>query len=102
MIAVLMLISISGILAYLFTRKDATNTVYVGKGKANVEETFVKPPKLTPDENNIYQKDVKIKNTGENPCFIRVFLDFSDSKVKQNSWISNQEGSEKPNVNDAS
>ena len=100
--ALLILASIGGILAYLFTRKDATNTIYVGKGDANITEIFEKPPKLTPDDNNIYQKDVKIKNTGENPCFIRVFMDFSDSKVKAKSWISNKESDEKPEANDSS
>ena len=58
--ALLILASIGGILAYLFTRKDATNTIYVGKGDANITEIFEKPPKLTPDDNNIYQYNIRI------------------------------------------
>ena len=36
---------------------------------------------------NIYQKLVTVKNTGKNPCFVRVFMDFSDSETKKSTYF---------------
>ena len=74
------------IIAYLLIDRSKTNTVVVGKGDADITEIFEKPPKLE-EGANIYQKTVQISNTGENPCFVRVYMAFSDTSIEKISWF---------------
>lgn len=89
-LAVLVLASVIMILAYLFDRGEKENKFTVGNNSAEIEEEFNPPPELN-EGDNPFVKKVRVKNTGNVPCYIRVFFDFSDSKVKENAKISKDE-----------
>lgn len=72
--------------AYLVWITGQPNKLKIGQGDAKIEETFNPPPKLNKGA-NIYQKLVTVKNTGKNPCFVRVFMDFSDSETKKSTYF---------------
>ena len=73
--------------AYLSGSEGSANTFYVANNRITVDENFPTPEPLTEGE-NIFTKDVKIKNTGNVPCFVRVFVDFSDDNIRGVSEIS--------------
>lgn len=72
--------------AYLVWITGQPNKLKIGQGDAKIEETFNPPPKLNKGA-NIYQKLVTVKNTGKNPCFVRVFMDFSDAETKKSTFF---------------
>lgn len=72
--------------AYLVWITGQPNKLKIGQGDAKIEETFNPPPKLNKGA-NIYQKLVTVKNTGKNLCFVRVFMDFSDSETKKSTYF---------------
>ena len=76
---VIILILIGSVLAYLFTSDGADNEIKVTNADVTIDEEFDKS-NLKPGY-NVYQKTVPITNKGENPCFVRVFMDFSDSSL---------------------
>lgn len=80
--AVVAVLLVGAIIAYLMANDKKINDFVVGRGDDTVEETFNKPTKLSVGSANPFQKQVQVKNTGENPCFVRVYMDFSDSSVK--------------------
>ena len=67
----------TGIYAYMTGAEQSGNIITVGQIRTEITETF---PEITDD---IYQKTVKIENTGNSPCFVRVFLGVSDSESEQ-------------------
>ena len=67
-------------LAYLGTAQQKKNEITVGKGDVSIDEQFSQPSELQMS-NNTTQKQIKIKNTGTVPCFIRVYAEFSDSEI---------------------
>ena len=73
--------------AYLSGNEGSANTLYVANNRITVDETFPSPDPLTEGE-NVFTKDVRIKNTGNVPCFVRVFVDFSDDDVRRSSEVS--------------
>ena len=83
---VVLLAGIGTALAYLISTDGNPNQVKIGKGDADIVETFDPPKKLTTDA-NIYQKLVTIKNEGKNPSFVRVFMDFTDTAVKSGDGV---------------
>ena len=79
-------LNIRGIYAYLTDNGDITNKIAVGENSIEIEEIFNRPP-LETGTNKIV-KDVKIKNNGNIPCFIRVIMEFSDNDVRNESTMS--------------
>lgn len=67
--------------AYLSDTDSAFNTVSVGSVKIELIEEFDPPEKLFPGTS--FTKDVKVKNTGSNPCYVRVKAVFSDSDMER-------------------
>ena len=80
------LIAVGSVVAYLMANDGKQNDFVVGRGDDKVEELFNKPSKLSVGVNP-FQKEVAVKNTGENPCFVRVYMDFSDSSVKDYTYF---------------
>ena len=66
------------------TAKDArSNSVSIGSNESVIEEEFV-PETMKKGE----LLEVSVKNTGNVPCYTRVFLTFSDSDIGERSQLS--------------
>lgn len=72
--------SVSASFALFSSWKTATNNLSVGHNEVEIEEDFDPPAKLEKD--TTFQKIVKVKNTGNVPCYVRIFADFSDSEIR--------------------
>lgn len=68
-----------GARAYLTGRDGAENVFTTGENTSEVVEQFSQSS-LTAGT-NIFEKRVAVKNTGNIPCYVRVFLAFSDSSI---------------------
>ncbi len=85
----LLLTGTAAITAYAFlgTKPDEkVNKINVGKQEETVQETFTEP--ATQQQKNTFQKEVCVENTGDVPCFVRVYMDFSDSAVRDKTMLS--------------
>lgn len=83
--------------AYLIGKETKVNEFTVGENTVEVTEDFEPPEELKPGA--VIKKDVRITNTGNLPCFVRLRADFSDSKAKEfceytinASWTDGQDG----------
>ncbi len=83
----IMALSAGGTFAYFTHVKSALNRISIGTNTITIQEDYVPPKKMEAGE-NIYKKDVRIKNTGTIPCFVRVYAAFSDSAIMQQSEFS--------------
>ena len=86
-LAVVFLATVALVYAYLSDLGGLENKFTVGNNSVEVEENFDPPPELK-EGDNPFVKMVRITNTGNVPCYVRVFFDFSDSEVKENAKIS--------------
>ncbi len=80
-VSALLLTGTAAMTAYAFLGskpEEKVNTIKVGEQKETVQETFTSPDMQT--QNDTVQKVVNVKNDGSVPCFVRVFLDLSDSR----------------------
>ena len=78
--AVLSLLCIGGIAAYLTTAAKITNTVTVGYNEVEIVEDFTPPIEMKPGIS--FQKEVAVSNTGPVDCFVRVLSLFSRSDME--------------------
>lgn len=82
--------------AYLSHVETKDNLITIGNNDIMIEEDFI-PPKAW-QSNTTYKKDVKIRNTGTVPCFIRVYVALSDKDVPGElnidtaRWIQSSDG----------
>lgn len=58
--------------SYLQDTDSQTNNYTVGTSNCTIVDNFTKPSTLT--TGTVVSKDVKVKNTGTVPCYIRVFV----------------------------
>ena len=73
--------------AYLTANSNKQiNTVSVGYDSVEIVEDFI-PPKKQESE-TIYKKKIQVRNNGTVPCYARVYVDFSNSEVRDVSWFS--------------
>lgn len=79
--------SIGSTAAYLSDDESKTNIVSIGEQKIRITEEF-DPPETPEVGVNTYKKDVKVTNTGDVPCYARVFIEFSDNDVRGVSSFS--------------
>ena len=79
-------VSVGVTLAYMTDNREKENTVTVGYDSIEIVEDFSTPAKQT--QETTYKKEVKIRNNGNVPCYIRVYVDFSDSKIRDCSFFS--------------
>lgn len=76
------------VLAYLRSQPEKTeNKVTILDVQETVTEVFTEP-ETQQKGLNTFQKEVYVENTGSAPCFVRVYMDFSDSTVKEKSKFS--------------
>lgn len=74
-------------IAYLGTRDSGkTNKLKIDQGRAAVSEVFSSPAYQLPQ--NTVKKEVAVENDGSEPCFVRVYLDFSDNLAKEKALFS--------------
>ena len=86
--AVLLFVIPLTVFAYLRSVPEETeNKVEILKVEQTVTETFIEPETQQREENT-FQKEVYVENTGSVPCFVRVYMDFSDSIIKEKSQLS--------------
>ena len=75
-----------GVIAYLTDSEAGVNILSVGYNEIEIVEEFP-TPEVTQGV-NVYKKSVAVQNTGNTPTYVRVFLDFSDSRVADISEFS--------------
>lgn len=67
------------VFAYSMHRDRIVNTFTVGNNIIEVDEKFDPPKVLTPG--SVIRKEVCVRNTGKNSCFVRVYAAFADERV---------------------
>lgn len=71
--------------AFLYDRIEEKNQFHIGENSVEVKETFTEPETMLME--NTFTKEIAVKNTGTSDQYVRVFLDFSDSSVRDRSTI---------------
>ena len=87
-VSILLLLVGCVVFAYFTDNNTKDNTVTPAENIIDVSEDYT-PPTEQFIEDNIYKKEITISNNGNTPCYIRVYMDFSDSKVRNRSYFSN-------------
>ena len=75
------LAAVGGVVAYLTSADAATNTYGIGHVDSDIVEEFDPPPKLVPGVS--FEKNVKVKNTGDCPSHVRVQAVFTDGDMEK-------------------
>lgn len=89
MILCIAIISTAVIVSAYFTDyvlKD--NTITPAENVIEISEDY-EPPVEQEAGDNIYKKEIKFVNKGNAPCYVRVYMDFSESEVRSRSYLSN-------------
>lgn len=81
-IIVLCLSTVAMTLAYFTDNGEVDNTLSIGQIDTEIIEDFEAPKNLIDTEQ--VKKIVRIRNNGPNPAYVRVFCEFSDSRVDAN------------------
>ena len=87
LVSVILLVGL-GVSAYFTDDNTKDNTVTPADNNVEVSEDYIPPTEQIVGD-NIYEKKVAIVNESNTPCYIRVYMDFSDSKVRNRSCLSN-------------
>lgn len=87
LVSVILLVGL-GVSAYFTDDNTKDNTVTPAKNIIEVSEDY-QPPAEQSIGDNIYKKEIAFTNSFNSPCYIRVYVDFSDSKVRNRSYLSN-------------
>ena len=83
--AFLLLIGITG--AYLMgVSGKQINSIPIGYDSVEIIEEFIPPTKQQAITE--YKKKVQVRNNGSVPCFVRVYVEFSDSRISDISSFS--------------
>lgn len=91
-LAVALALAVGTASAYLVSARFAENKLGIGSNEIQVQEDF-KPPKEMTVGDNAYTKTVAVRNTGTVPCYIRVYVGFSDGEAESRSSLSPDGGS---------
>lgn len=73
--------------AYLTTARGLVNKFTVGNNTIDIVEKY-EPPKELTQGINTYSKKVQVENTGKTDAFVRVYAEFSDSDIANNSYVT--------------
>ena len=73
------------VFAYLQSTVEQPNKFKIGEDKVRVTEVFTEP--TTMSMTNDFEKRVEVQNNGTSDQFVRVYLDFSDSRVRDKSKL---------------
>ena len=76
LLAGIILIMVPFSIAYLTHVETRENRITIGQNDVMIEEDFTPPKQWQPD--TTYEKDVKVRNTGSVPCYVRVYTALSD------------------------
>ena len=87
----LFVLTAAGTAAYLISQSFRRNALTVGENTIRIEESFEPPEEQEPGWNP-YEKQVRIRNTGPVPCFVRVFLAFSELEAENCSELLGADG----------
>ena len=87
------LLSMGVTLAYLATAQNKENNITVGMGDVSVTESNWQSPETMHME-NFHDKSVAVTNTGTVPCFVRVYMEFSDSEAASAAKVRGAVGSD--------
>jgi alternate signal-mediated exported protein len=90
-VAAAALLLIGAVYAYLTHHSSVTNEFTGGNNEIEIVEDF-NPPKGLDWGANEYKKSVKITNNGNVPCYIRVYIGFSDGEVEERSGLRTANG----------
>ena len=85
--AVIAAFSVGLTIAFLGNSDSETNTLCIDSGDVSINESFNTPSTQT--LNNIVDKDVRVENLSKTDCYVRVYVDFSDSYVRDKAMLSN-------------
>ncbi|MGN1411908.1 MAG: hypothetical protein ACI4WH_05280 [Oscillospiraceae bacterium] len=89
-IILLFTIMIGMVIAYYVNSDKNSNQFIVGENENKITERF-NPPSEQIANSNKYQKQVQVENTGSVPCYVRVYVSFSDSQILNYSKFSDDE-----------
>ena len=73
-------LSVGITLSYLGKTTDKKNTIKVGYGDVEISENFDEPSEMSMINPDI-QKEIYVQNKSTVPAFVRVYAEFSDSKI---------------------
>lgn len=88
---IIAIMAVGGTAAYFAASSWLQNQASVGENTIALTEDFKTPDEMHKGDNK-YKKTVQVTNTGTVPCYVRVYADFSDSKIKEASSISSDGG----------
>lgn len=71
--------------AYLQKTEEKENQFTIGEDRVDVTENFTEPTYASMQDT--FTKEVKVQNTGTSDQFVRLYLDFSDSRVREQAKI---------------
>ena len=86
--AVIVSLTVGVSLAYLAAHDNEPNTIIIDKGDTTISETWSEPATLNEDA---VPKVVQVHNNAATPCYVRVFVDFSDSEISKRALVSNDD-----------
>ena len=85
LLAGIILIMVPFSIAYLTHVETRENRITIGQNDVMIEEDFTPPKQWQPE--TTYEKDVKVRNTGSVPCYIRVYAALSDTAIPAHTEI---------------
>lgn len=74
-------------MAYLTYRTQVVNRIQIGHNTISITEDF-HPPQKQQVGNNIFRKKIQIENIDNTDSFVRIFMAFSDSSIRDRAQIS--------------
>lgn len=86
--AAVMIVAVLVVYAYFSAFEGKDNTLTPADNTIEISEDYV-PPAEQGEGSNIYKKQISVVNSSNAKCYIRVYMDFSDSGVRARSYLSN-------------
>ena len=88
-------------LSYLGKTTDKKNTIKVGYGDVEISERFSEPSEMSMINPDI-QKEIYVQNKSTVPAFVRVYAEFSDSKIADQAKVKYTDTGDNPQTNKVS
>lgn len=90
LLAVLLTGLASGLTLSLLTDNERhINALSVGQNRIEISEAY-DPPE--PGNDQVFTKEIAVQNTGDIPCFVRLYLGFSDLEAASRASVSRDGG----------
>ena len=74
------------------TPGEVVNEIPIGYDEVSIIEEFTPPTEQIPDGATTFRKKVTVSNTGNTPCYVRLFADFSSGSIRSISSFSFDDG----------